>query len=329
MKRVRQIIFLLFPGVHLQDLAGPAQVFYEAGQLGQKAFKIIYAAPASKIMSEQQLQFSSLIHPEKIDVQPDDLICIPGIDFASFERGLIDDAIAEIKPWIIAQRKRGIAIASICSGALILGKLGLLDRIECTSHWKCLAYMKKQYPKARVLDHRLYVFDHGIFTSAGVTAGIDMALALIEQWYDPLLAAKVAQEMVINVRRAETSEQKNTFLNFKNRFHEDVYRAQEILANHLEATYGVEDLAAELNMSSRHLSRLFKVHTGQTIQAYRDQLRMTHGEQLLRNASLSVKEIAVSCGFENARQFTRVWVKTNGTSPGAYRQQVRAMESAG
>lgn len=320
MSRPRQIIFLLFPGVHLQDLAGPAQVFYEAGQLGRHAFNIIYTSPFPKIRSEQQLIFTSLIRPEKIEVHDDDLICIPGVDFASFEQGHIDAAITDIKPWITAQRKRGVAIASICSGALILGKLGLLDRIQCTTHWKCLGYMKKQFPKARVLDHRLYVFDHGIYTSAGVTAGIDMALALIEQWHNPLLAAKVAQEMVINVRRAETHDQKNTFLNFKNRFHEDVYRAQEILANHLKVTYGVENLAADLNMSSRHLSRLFKVHTGQTIQAYRDQLRMAHGEQLLLNASLSIKEIAVACGFENARQFTRVWNKQKGVTPAAFRQ---------
>ncbi len=121
----------------------------------------------------------------------------------------MDEAIEKTKPWLWRQRENGVFVGSICSGALILAKMGLLDKVQCTTHWKCLPYARAQYPRAQFLDDRLYIFDKGMFTSAGMTAGVDMALALVEKWFSPLLAAKVAQEMVINVRRADTKEQKH------------------------------------------------------------------------------------------------------------------------
>ncbi|NUO00240.1 MAG: helix-turn-helix domain-containing protein, partial [Saprospiraceae bacterium] len=122
-----------------------------------------------------------------------------------------------------------------------------------------------------------------------------------------------------NIRRAETREQKNIFLDFKNHFNPEVYQAQEILANQLDARFTLEDLARKMNLSSRHLSRLFKKHTGQTIQAFRDNLRIEHGEQLLLHTKMSVKEVALQCGFENARQFIRLWNGKKGCTPTAFR----------
>jgi transcriptional regulator GlxA family with amidase domain len=254
-----------------------------------------------------------------------DLICVPGIDFKSFLAGESDLAIKAMRSWFWCQRARGVLIASICSGTLILAKMGLLDGVSCTSHWKCIPYIKSNFPRTRVLDNRLYVFERDIFTSAGMTAGIDMTLALVERWQNPLLAARVAQEMVINVRRAETKEQRNVFLDFQNHFNAEVYRAQEILADRLEVSFTIDDLAKMLNISTRHLARLFKKHTGQTLQAYRDRQRFDHAEQLLQNSEMSVKEVAVACGFSNARQFSRLWARHHGGTPGQ-RRAVTIME---
>ncbi|MBP6828920.1 MAG: helix-turn-helix domain-containing protein [Saprospiraceae bacterium] len=317
----RNIVFLLFPKTHLLDVSGPAQVFYEAGQLGGHGFRLIFAASDDSVHSEQGLVLSGLTDMAGLSLRAGDLICVPGIDFRCFSRGEMDAAIGKAKPWLLRQRKNGVFIGSICSGALILAQMGLLDHVQCTTHWKCLAYARAQFPQAQFLDNRLYMFDKGMFTSAGMTAGIDMALALVEKWYSPLLAAKVAQEMVINVRRAETKEQKNTFLDFKNHFNADVYKAQEILANRLDAAFTVTDLAKTMNLSTRHLARLFKHHTGQTIQAYRDQLRLQHGEQLLLNTEMFIKEIAVECGFESARQFIRLWKNNTQMTPEVFRRE--------
>lgn len=315
-----KIAFLLFPKTHLLDLAGPAQVFYEANRLdGRQRFQVIFAAAGGEARTEQGPVFAQLEQPENLFLEKGDMVCVPGFDFESFTRGVLDGAIHGMRGWVTQQQRKGVSIASICSGAFALAKMGLLDHVQCTTHWKCLPYAQAHFPKARFLDNRLYVFDKGIFTSAGMTAGIDMALALVDKWCSPLLAAKIAREMVINIRRAETRDQKNTFLDFDNHFNAEVYRAQEILANRLDARFTVSDLAKMMNLSPRHLARLFKHHTGQTIQAYRDRLRLQHGEQLLLNTEMFVKEIAVACGYESSRQFIRLWKKEKGVGPEGWR----------
>lgn len=320
----RSIVFLLFPKTHLMDLAGPAQVFYEAGQLGRQPFELIFASGSVSIPSAQGLVFGQLHAIERLTLKKGDLVCIPGIDFKSFVAGELDPYIGEVQRWVKIQQKAGVLISSICSGALVLARMGLLNGVRCTTHWKCMSYLKEQFPYARLQTNRLYCFDKGIFTSAGMSSGIDMAMALVEQWINPLLAAKVAQEMVINIRRAETDQQQNLFLDFKNHFNPDVYKAQQILSNRLEASFTIKDLAKALNLSPRHLARLFKHHTGQTIQSYRDKIRLEHGEKLLLHSEMSIKEIAVQCGFENARQFIRLWKTKKGCPPGQFRNQRNA-----
>ena len=300
------IVFLVFPKTHLLDLSGIAQVFYEANNLGKAKFRLHFSSTSRNLISEQGLMFTNLVRIEDFELIQGDMVCIPGIDFISFTKGEMDKFIKESTGWLRNQYDNGVYISSICSGALILARMGILNGIKCTTHWKCLSYAKKHYPKAHFYDGSLYRFDKNIFTSAGMTAGIDMALALIEKWSSPLLAAKVAQELVINIRRAETKNQKNVFLDFKNHFNASVYKAQEILASRLDASYAIKDLATELGIGERQLCRLFKSHTNNTIQFYRDELRLEHGQQLLYNTELSVKEISWQCGFQSSRQLTRL-----------------------
>jgi transcriptional regulator GlxA family with amidase domain len=309
------IVFLLFPDTHLLDMSGPAQVFYEANGQGKELFRLHFASQNKSLLTRQGLLFANLTNMEDLQLQRGDLICIPGIDLTRFCEGRMDDAIRDAKKWVRQQYKKGVCLSSICSGALILAEMGMLNGVRCTTHWKCLPYAKKRYPKAFFTDDILYAFDKDIFTSAGMTAGIDMALALVEKWTNPLLAAKIAREMVINIRRVETRSQQNIFLDFKNHFNADVYKAQEILADRLDASYTIRDLAKELNMSDRQLARLFKSHTRQTIQAYRENQRLEHGQQLLFNTELSVKQIAFQCGYESSRQFTRLWKNRKEATP--------------
>ncbi len=328
MIKTKTIVFLLFPKTHLLDLSGPAQVFYEANEQGQEYFQLYFAKTEEQIQSHQGLDFTKLRKMENIVLSKGDLICIPGIHFKSFCKGELNATITKVKPWVKEQYHKGVYLSSICSGAMILAKMGLLDHMNCTTHWKCFEYSKKHFPKAHFLDDKLYVFDKNIFTSAGMTAGIDMSLRLIEIWYGPLLAAKIAQEMVINLRRADTKDQKNIFLDFDNHLNEDVYRAQELLSNNLHVGFTLQSLANHLNKSTRQLSRLFKHHTGQSIQAYRDQLRLRHGEQLLLNSKMYIKEIAVECGYSNSRQFLRLWNKHKKITPENYRRKMNGVLKA-
>ena len=316
------VVFLLFPKCHLLDLSGPAQVFYEANQLGGgQRFRVQYAAAGASARTEQGPVLAELAEPCALQLEAGDFVCIPGFDFRSFAQGELQAPIQEMQAWVWEQRRKGVVLGSICSGALALAHLGLLDQIQCTTHWKCLAFARARYPRARFLDDRLYVLDKNTCTSAGMTAGIDMALGLVEKWCSPLLAAKVAQEMVINMRRPETQDQHNTFIDYDKHFNEDVYKAQEILASQLDVRFTVSDLAKRMNRSERHLARLFKHHTGQTIQDYRNRLRLQYGEQLLLHTEMFVKEIAAACGYESPRQFIRLWNSYKQVSPEAYRRR--------
>ncbi len=317
----KQIVFLVFSHAHLLDLAGPAQVFYEASKHGGQAYHLLYAALSSKKMTSQALQLGSLLPVEKVQLEVGDLLCLPGIDFQSFKLGLIDDEIKQLTPWVKNQLRRGAFISSICSGALLLGRMKLLDHRECTTHWKCLEYLANMSPKAKVVNRRLYCMDKQICTSAGMTAGIDMALALVEEWDSPLVAARVAKEMVINVRRPDTVSQEDIFLDFKNHFNPEVYQAQQILSNQLSTRYTAVDLAQELHVSPRHLARLFKDHTGETIHTYREKVRIKLAEKLLKHTEKSIKEIALICGYEQTRQFLRLWNKYKLLTTTEYRQQ--------
>ncbi len=317
----KRIIFLLFPHTHLMDLAGPAQVFYEARQLGGRDYQMIYTSMTSKVTSEQDLMFSGLSPIQEVEPNPADFICVPGVDFRRFQAGELDFWIEQVAPWMQKQHRKGVFVGSICSGALILAKMRLLNHHRCTTHWKCLDYLQDTFPRTVVEHDRLYTFDRNIFTSSGMTAGIDMALALVERWDSPLIAARVAQEMVINIRRPENVTQRNIFLDFKNHFNADVYRAQQILSTELRSTFTVGDLARQLHLSPRHLARLFRDHTGETIQAYRDRVRIKLGERLLQHSEKSIKEISIECGFENTRQFLRIWKKYRGCTPTAYRSK--------
>lgn len=309
------VVFMLYSKAHLLDLSGAAQVFYEANSFSSRKYRLHFASVNDNITAEQGLQFTNLTPIHKVRLNKNDMIVVVGIDFKSFVRGEMDAEIEQSKGWIKENYHNGVYLSSICSGALILAKMGVLNGKNCTIHWKCLDYARKKFPKARFGDDHLYVFDKRIFTSGGMTCGIDMALALVEKWSNPLVSAQIAQEMVINIRRADTQNQKNTFLDFKNHFNSEVYKAQQLLSNNLQSSYTLKELAADLSMSARQISRLFKSHTGETIQQFRDKIRLDHGENLLRNTERTVKEIAGLCGYQSPRQFSRVWKKRYGTAP--------------
>lgn len=316
----RNIIVLLFDKVHLMDLSGPIQVFYEARNLCKVPLRITYASVGSKVTSEQGLGFCELLSLENLQPETSDLICIPGVDFQNFQAGKLHPRIHKAAEWMRNAYAQGTSIATICSASLVLAEMGLLDHRKCTCHWKCLDYFRQHYPKAQLQGARIYTEDRRIFTSAGMTAGIDLALFLLEKWFGPFVAARVAQELVVSYRREGASAQESFLSHSQRHFHPDIYKIQEILLNHPEQNFTVESLAAKVNMSPRHLTRLFKEHTGKTILEYKNEIRLELGKVLLQNDQLTVEEVAHHCGFENARQFRRVWKSTFGVSPRAFRQ---------
>jgi transcriptional regulator GlxA family with amidase domain len=166
------VLVLLLETVQLQDMAGPVQVMAEATDLGAP-YRLVYCGLASRVRSGQGLSLSDLQPlPEP---EPGDLVLVPGVAAAAL------DALEVPRDWLRLAQQRGARLASICSGAFVLARAGLLDGRNCTTHWTLTARLAAEHPRAKVIEDRLFVEDGSVMTSAGIASGIDLSLALVEQ----------------------------------------------------------------------------------------------------------------------------------------------------
>ncbi|MCB9266716.1 MAG: helix-turn-helix domain-containing protein [Lewinellaceae bacterium] len=309
------IIFLLFPKAHLMDLAGPLQVFYEARNLCQAPLEVHFTSFESHVHSEQGLMLGGFKPLSSLNPGKNSLICISGVDFRSFREGELDAAIQRATPWVRQAFERGASLCSICSGALILGRMGLLGHRRYTCHWKCMDYLEQRYPKAFLQKEKIYTEDRRLYTSAGMSTGVDLALYLLEKWFGAFVAARVAQELVVSFRREATNSQRSIYSNFQRPFHPAVYKVQETLYNDPEANPSIRQLAEAVHLSPRHLTRLFRKYTGKTVQEFKQEIRLELARQLLKNGRLGIDEVARRCGYSSARQFRRAWKEEYGVAP--------------
>ena len=314
------VCFLLFPRVHLMDLAGPVQVFYEASRLGAAPYKVKYCGVSEEVMSEQGLGLHGLEPYEQVRLKKGDFIFIPGIDFKSFTEGLLNSDIKRITPWLRDNLAQDVQIASVCSGALVLAATGLLDRKKCTSHWKCIDYMTQNFPQTNVQTDRLYVQDGNIFSSAGMTSGIDMALSMLEAQHGPVLPAKVAREIVVYMRRNNMDHQQTIYLDYRTHFNPSVHMVQDYIISNPAKNPGLEELAAIGNTSVRTLTRTFKNATGHTIIEFKNAVKVELARTLVHNQSYTMEKISSLCGFQSVRHLRRIWGKQVGMSLTSYRK---------
>lgn len=310
----QRVIFLVLGGVELLDLAGPAQVFSTAASLGAP-YSLHFCANNPGVLSAQGL-FLGQLEPLP-SVCANDLVIVAGVALNQLNQTLLD---ADTRCWLFDAHTHGTRIASICTGAAVLGEAGLLDGRRCTTHWFLVEELQQRYPMARLVDNVLYVSDRGIVTSAGVASGIDMALSLVEQQHGPRLAAEVARCLVIYLRRNGSVPQQSAYLEYRNHLHPGVHQVQNWLAEHALESVSLAELAHIANMSVRSLSRAFKQATGLTPVQYQQRLRLEVAAALLQS-DLPIEAIAARCGFEDARHFRRLWQRQFGVSPTATRKQ--------
>ncbi|GAB1819086.1 helix-turn-helix domain-containing protein [Herbidospora sp. RD11066] len=306
---------MVLPEVNLLDLAGPVQVFDAAAHEGA-GYRVEYVADRADVVSAQGLRLAGL--GALPDVSAGDLVLVPGprLRAPTAERPLVP---ATVVGWLRAAHRDGARIASVCSGAAALGEAGLLDGRRCTTHWSLIEAMRLRYPAARVQDAVLYVHDGPVSTSAGISAGIDLALSLVEHDHGPALTASVARQLVVYLRRTGSHGQISPFLEHRAHLHPAVHRVQDHLAQHLDAQHTLADLAAVAHLSPRGLSRAFTATIGITPLEYRQRLRLDLAATLLAETELTVEEIAARCGFHDARHFRRLFGARYGSSPSALR----------
>ncbi len=301
---VTQIIFLILPHTHLLDLAGPDQVMYEARAAGA-SISIHYCSMASNTKTANQLPFGKMKHFSKMKVNPGDYILVPGSESAY----LLSPEFThqkEVISWLKKSHDAKVNICSVCTGAYALAAAGLLDNRKCTTHWGHTTQLKSKFPKANVIDNILFAEQDGIYTSAGVTAGIDLALHIVSKLTNERIAYKIARELVVYIRRQGSDSQKSVFLNYRNHMHAGIHKLQDWLQANINQKNTLEDLAEIANMSSRNLTRTFKKETGVSINEFVTLIRKDKIKELLKNPDMTRQQIAMQCGLKSERQIIRI-----------------------
>ena len=295
-----RILFLLAPGVHLLDLAGPAQVFSTAAGFGH-AYTLGYVAEQPLITSAQGLPLSA--STELPEPAGDDLLLVPGWSAPSLRRG------AQFGPetlgWLRAHHDRGGTVASVCAGAEALGSAGLLDGRRCTTHHDFQEELAARYPRATVVRDVLFTIDDRVVTSAGIASGIDLALFLVATRYGPAVAAQVARDMVVFARRNGHEQQHSAMLRHRAHLDDTVHRAQDVIDRSYADRLPLAGLAAAVGVSERTLTRQFTRATGLTPLRYQQTLRLERAEHLIAHGS-TVDSASRSVGFEDPRMLRRL-----------------------
>ena len=209
----------------------------------------------------------------------------------------------------------GHKLISICSGALLAGRAGLLDGRVCTTHHSCCAELAKLAPGAKVLDNRLYVEDGNCYSSAGITTGVDLMLHLMGQLIGQINAVAIARYLVVYLRRGGGDPQLSPWLEGRNHMHPAVHRVQDAMAADPTKSWSLTKLARMVGVSNRHLSRLFHEHAGMSFLDYNNRLRVGLARELLSQTRLDMERIAERAGFSSSRQLRRAWRRLHETAP--------------
>lgn len=299
-----QILFLILPQVHLLDLAGPDQVIMEANDFGAN-IRVHYCSITSAISTSSRLPLGKVKHYKNIKLKPGDYIIIPGSD-TKYLLSPEFKAEKELFSWLKKSHEQKINICSVCTGAYVLAIAGLLDDRKCTTHWKHTSRLQEQFPKAIVADNILFTEQDNIYTSAGVTAGIDLAMHIINTLTDDHTTYKVARELVVYIRRQGSDHQQSIYMNYRNHMHSNIHKLQDWIQQNIHKKSTLDDFAAIANMSSRNLTRTFKKETGISIKEFVTLIRKTTIHQLLKNPDMTREQIARQCGLKSERQIIRI-----------------------
>lgn len=295
-----RVVFLLVPGVHLLDLAGPAQVFSSAAGLGHD-YALSYVAEQPEIVTAQGLPVTAEVAWPALSAA--DLVLVPGWRAPALAGTgrLTRETLDRLR----GHHSAGGMVASVCAGADALGRAGLLDGRRCTTHHDLQEELARRYPAAHVVRDVLYVVDGRLATSAGIASGIDLALHLIATRHGPADAARVAREMVVYARRNGDEHQTSALLRHRSHVDETVHQVQDLIDARFTARLPLTELAVAAGCSQRTMTRQFGRATGLTPLRYQQLLRLERAEHLIGHGA-TVEAAAHAVGFEDARMLRRL-----------------------
>lgn len=308
----RRLALVIFPGFQLLDAAGPIAAFEIAERYRPGSYDLAVLAPGGgQVASSSGVRFAA----EPLTNGPFDTIMISGGDGT---RAI--EALSHIVRWLkaTAARRR----TSVCSGAYVLAEAGLLDGRRCTTHWSRTDDFARRYPKAKLDADRIFIRDDDIWTSAGITAGIDLALALIEDDLGADVARRVAQQLVVHQRRPGGQSQFSALVELggrSGRFAD----LMDWMRAHLGEALTVERLAAQAAMSPRNFARAFAAETGTTPAKAVERLRLEAARTAVETGHAPIDRVAEAAGFGDAERMRRAFLRAFGQPPQALRRTAR------
>ena len=320
MKRLserRPVYVLLTRDFLLLDLAAVVEPLRLANELGaERGFAFHYLASSQTLASSVELGVGPL---EPLpDALPDDALVV-AIGTRSATRGQHRKLHLELSRWLQKVLRGPQLLLCVCSGALLAADAGLLDGRECTTHHELCAELARLHPRARVQENRIFVRDGNLFTSAGVTAGIDLTLFVLGLLEGEALALKVARELVVYLRRAGDDPQLSPLLAHRNHLHPQVHRVQDAVLKEPARRWSLSELAQLAQLSPRQLSRVFRSCAGTTPAAFVTLQRLTRAAELLQSTGHSIERTAEEAGFGSTRQFRRAFEARFGQPPARWR----------
>lgn len=317
--RIIPFYTLVPPHALLLDIAGPLQVIrYANDEQSDIFFDCRYIAARDRQQSSIGLDLCGL-ETLPAALPENAFLLISGSTSRSESEPETRRERQALTAWLGRVALIDTTVISICSGALLAGEAGLFDGRSCTTHADCIEALRRIAPLSQVAENRLFVEDGNRFSSAGISTGIDLMLHVVSRLTSPAVAARIAKTMVVYLRRNGSDPQISPWLTGRNHMHPAIHRVQDRVMAEPARDWSLENLADIAALSERHLSRLFREHTGISVIDYVNLMRVNLARDILANSRLDMESIAERAGFASARHLRRVWQQHNRLPPSHYR----------
>ncbi len=314
----KRVWFLVVPRTGLLNIAGPGEVLGIANDvLGTIAYELELVGPSAPVAKTSRgFSLGGLRPLPKTAARLPDILIVAGAPMSS-----PPEVDAQIVPWLHRYHARIPTIVSICTGAFVLGKAGVLDGRRATTHWMHLEQLRSSFPLAHVVDEGIFVKDGNVWTSAGATAGIDLTLALVEEEHGPHVAMAVAKRLVLFLRRSGNQAQFSSALQRQEKEPSKLRDVSTFILEHIDEPLPVQRIAHGVGMSPRTLSRWCREHLSESPAELVRRLRIDEARRLLEETSLPLKDVTARTGLGDPSTLWRVFTQSLGVTPAEYRER--------